>query len=76
MEAGVEIRGEEITARKRVAETASQDGQPTKKAANSDTGDIDSWKERPIFRCYPDKLRGWSRLVPTGETKFLSTKGW
>eukprot|EP00959_Pyramimonas_sp_CCMP1952_P170234 3556466-Pyramimonas_sp.AAC.1 len=62
MEAGVEIRGEEITARKRAAEAAFRDGQPTKKAANSNTGDIDSWKNKPTFRCYPDKLREWSRL--------------
>eukprot|EP00959_Pyramimonas_sp_CCMP1952_P103434 2163163-Pyramimonas_sp.AAC.1 len=76
METGVEIRGEEITARKTAAEAAFQDGQLTKKSANSNTWDIDSWKNKPIFRCYPDKLRERSRLVSTGETKFVPTKGW
>eukprot|EP00959_Pyramimonas_sp_CCMP1952_P391391 8202383-Pyramimonas_sp.AAC.1 len=76
MEASVEIRGEEITARKRATEAAFRDGQPAKKAANPSTGDINSWKERPTFRCFPDKLREWSRLVPTGEAKCALKKGW
>eukprot|EP00959_Pyramimonas_sp_CCMP1952_P030081 630752-Pyramimonas_sp.AAC.2 len=76
MEAGVEIRGEEIMACKRAAEAAFQDGQPAKKAANPSTRDIDSWKERPTFRCFPDKLRAWSRLVPTGTIEFAFQKGW
>eukprot|EP00959_Pyramimonas_sp_CCMP1952_P321338 6724319-Pyramimonas_sp.AAC.1 len=76
MEAGVEIRGEEIAARKRAAEAAFRDGRPTKKAVSSNAGDIDSWKNKPIFRCYPDKLRERPRPVPTGETKFAPTKGW
>eukprot|EP00959_Pyramimonas_sp_CCMP1952_P453965 9469155-Pyramimonas_sp.AAC.1 len=76
MEAGVEIRGEEITARRRAAEAAFRDSQHTKKAANTNTDDIDSWKNKPIFRCYPDKLREWSRPGPTGDIKFVPTTGW
>eukprot|EP00959_Pyramimonas_sp_CCMP1952_P317111 6637139-Pyramimonas_sp.AAC.1 len=56
MEAGVAIRGEEIVARQRAAETAFQDGQPAKKAANPGPGDIDRWKDRPTFRCFRDKF--------------------
>eukprot|EP00959_Pyramimonas_sp_CCMP1952_P059540 1243722-Pyramimonas_sp.AAC.1 len=76
MEAGVEIRGEEIVARKTAAETAIQDSQPAKKAATSGPGDIDSTKERPTFRCLPDKKREWSRLEHTGTAKFAPKKGW
>eukprot|EP00959_Pyramimonas_sp_CCMP1952_P151610 3172106-Pyramimonas_sp.AAC.1 len=66
MEVGVEVRGEEIVARKRAAQKAIQDSQPAKKAATSGPGDNDSRKERPIFRCLPDRKREWSRLDHAG----------
>eukprot|EP00959_Pyramimonas_sp_CCMP1952_P316849 6632095-Pyramimonas_sp.AAC.1 len=53
-----------------------QDSQPAKKAATSGPGDIDSRKERPTFRYFPDKKREWSRLDHTGTVKSGHKRGW
>eukprot|EP00959_Pyramimonas_sp_CCMP1952_P398161 8342176-Pyramimonas_sp.AAC.1 len=77
METDVEIINEGTTARERAAETAPQDNPRSKKAANPNAEDVDSWKNKPIFTCLPDKVREWSRPGPKdGTAKFLPSKGW
>jgi hypothetical protein len=77
METDVETINQGTNAQKRAAETAPQDNPRSKKAADPNAEDVDSWRNKATFTCLPDKIREWSRPGPKdGTAKFAPSKGW
>eukprot|EP00959_Pyramimonas_sp_CCMP1952_P021639 456368-Pyramimonas_sp.AAC.1 len=58
-------------------ETAPQDNSRSRKVTDPNVEDVESGRNKEVFKCLPDKLREWSGAGPKdGTIKFVPSKGW